>query len=174
MFQWTTDSNAFIQLSLYTHSFLCILNLKDPLSEEQGKKKTVFFFQSTDETETLRKRKGQEAKEEPAKRKSCGPGDELDQLVHADATANALENVVLDKKLEEPLLGTSEGRQLMGQCSGTSMLEGSPEEDVDVQSHPEGTIKAQPGQYIVLLLVCMLKIYCYKFHCLSIFFKLCS
>ena len=57
----------------------------------------------------------------------------------------------------------SEGRQLTGQCSGTSIPEGSPEEDIDVQSQPEGTIKSQPGQYIVLLLVCMLKIYHYKF-----------
>ena len=152
--------------SIFTHTLSYVyLTSKDPLSEEQGKKKTVFFFQSTDETETLRKRKGQEAKEEQAKRKSCGPGDELDQLVHADAAANAPENLVLEKKLEEPLLGTSEGRQLTGHCSGTSMPEGSPEEDINVPSQPEGTLKAQPGQYIVLLLVCMLKIYHYKFHC---------
>ena len=31
------------------------------------------------------------------------------------------------------------------------MPEGSPEEDIDVQSQPEGKIKAQPEQYIVLL-----------------------
>ena len=79
-----------------------------------------------------------------------GPGDELDQLVHADAAANAPENLVLEKKLKEPLLGTTEGRQLMGHCSGTSMSEGSPEEDINVQSQPEGTIiiKAQPGHAV--------------------------
>ena len=139
------------------------LTSKDPLPKEQGKK-ICFFFLSTDETEKLRKRKGQEANENPAKRKSCGPGDELDQHVNADATANALENLVLEKKLEEPLLGTSEGRQLAGQCSGTSIPEGSPEEDTDVQSQPEGKIKPQPGQYIAWLPVCMLRIYHYKFH----------
>lgn len=105
---------------------------------------------STDESEKLRKRKGQEADEKPAKLKSCGPGDDLDPIVHADATEKSLENPVLEKKLEEPLLGTSEGRQLPGQCSGTSIPEGNPEEDVNVQSQPEGTIKAQPGQCLYM------------------------
>ena len=109
-----------------------------------------FFFLSTDESEKLRKRKGQGADENPAKLKSCGPGDDLDQIVHADATAKALENPVLEKKLEEPLLGTSEGRQLPGQCSGTSIPEGNPDEDINVQSQPEGTIKAQPGQCLYM------------------------
>ena len=67
-----------------------------------------------------------------------------DQLVHADATANALENLALEKKVEEPLLCQPEGGQSAGQCSSrTSIPEDSPKEDTDVQSQPEGKIKAQ-------------------------------
>ena len=102
--------------------------------------KKCFFYLSIDETKKLKKRKGEEADENPAKRKSCGPGDLPDQLVHADPTA--LENFADEKKLEKPLLDQPQGGQLASQCcSGTNNPEDSPEEDTNVQSQPEGKIK---------------------------------
>ena len=61
------------------------------------------------------------------------------------------EVIVLDKKVEESLLGQPEGGQPASQCcSGASIPEDSPKEDTDVQSQPEGKIKAQPGHDIAL------------------------
>lgn len=86
------------------------------------------------------KRKGEEANEDPAKRKSCGPGDVPDQLtVYADPTA--LENLADEKKVEEPRLDQPAGGQLASQCcSGTTNPEDSPEKDTNVQTRPEGKI----------------------------------
>ena len=81
------------------------------------------------------------------------------QLVHVDPTA--LENLAHEKKLQELLFDQPQpdGGQLASQCcSGTSNPEDSPEDTI-VQSQPEGKIKAQPGQDIALLPVCILKTY---------------
>ena len=77
--------------------------------------------------------------------------------------------IALENTPEKTLLDQPEAGQLAIQCcSGTSNPEDSPEEDTNVQSQPEGKIKAQPGQDIALLPVCMLK--AYKLQCqLSIF-----
>mgnify|MGYP006973597711 CR=1 FL=1 len=102
--------------------------------------KKCFFSLSIVETKKLKKRKGDKANENPAKRNSCGPGDLPDQLVHADPTA--LGNFADEKKLEEPLLDQPQGGTLASRCcSGTSNPD-SPEEDTNVQSQPEGKIKA--------------------------------
>ena len=118
----------------------------------------MFFCLSIDETKKLKKRKGEEVNLNPAKWKSCGPGDVPDQLEHADPTA--LEDLAHEKKLEELLLDQPDGGKLASQCcSGTSSPEDSPEEGTDVQSQLKGKIKAQPGQDIALLPVCLLKTY---------------
>ena len=63
------------------------------------------------------------------------------QLAHADPTA--LENFADEKKVEELLLDQPQGGQLASQCcSGTSNPEASPEKDTNVQTQPEGKIKA--------------------------------
>ncbi|KAK2555497.1 E3 ubiquitin-protein ligase rnf213-alpha [Acropora cervicornis] len=127
------------------------LRRSEEASPSQSEKTTLFSKNSAqvaseaedrhcsalDETKKLKKRKGEEADENPAKRKSCGPGDLPDQLVHADPPA--LENFADEKKPEEPLLDQPQGGQLASQCcSGTSNPEDSPEEDTNVQSQPEG------------------------------------
>lgn len=134
----------------------CGLDLRrsEGTSSSQSEKTTSFSKNSTevaseaedrhcsaldhiDEAKKLKKRKEEEPNENPAKRKSCGPGDVPDQLVHADPTA--LENLAHEKKLQEPLLDQPNGGQLASQCcSGTSNPEDSPEEDTIVQSQPEG------------------------------------
>ena len=68
--------------------------------------------------------------------------------------------IALEKTPEKTVLDQPEaGRLAIQCCSGTSNPEDSPEKDTNVQSQPEGKIKAQPGQDIALLPVCMLKVY---------------
>ena len=68
--------------------------------------------------------------------------------------------IALEKTPEKTLLDQPEAGQVASQCcSGTSNPEDSPEKDSDVQTQPEGTIKAQPEQDIALLPVCLLKTY---------------
>ena len=69
--------------------------------------------------------------------------------------------IALEKTPEKTVLDQPEAGQLASQCcSGTRIPKDSPEEDTNAQSQPEGKIiKAQPGQGIALLPVCLLKKY---------------
>ena len=69
--------------------------------------------------------------------------------------------IALEKTPEKTVLDQPEAGRLASQCcSGTRIPKDSPEEDTNVQSQPEGKIiKAQPGQGIALLPVCLLKKY---------------
>ena len=91
---------------------------------------------STDEGEGKRKRKGEEQQEKSPKRKSIGSEDVPVPPEGADATANALQNLTLVKKLEEQQ-NVGPGTALMTGPEGTT--DQSSSNPIASDGSPEGT-----------------------------------